>query len=123
MTALSADRALLSAVQDGRRHPNEIDLKRIEYALLKRARYRYVSVSVLPEENGYRIVSPCCSRTIDPNGGDIDIALMKFDESANMWKLFSKNHMNQVWFLHLRAETICQLLECLNEDPAKLFWQ
>lgn len=123
MTALSADRTLLAAVQSGSRHPNEIDLKRIENTLLKRARYRYVSVSVLPEENGYRVVSPCCSRTVDPDGGDIDIALIELDESANVWKLFSKNHVNQVWFLHLRAETLGQLLERLNEDPARLFWQ
>lgn len=118
-----ATSALPPAIQDGSRHPNEVDLRRIASTLQKRARYRYVPVSVLPEKNGYRVVSPCCSRTIDPDGGDIDIALIEFDEPTNVWKLFSKNHVNGVWYLHLRAETLCQLLERLNEDPARQFWQ
>ena len=52
-------------------HPNDLDRKRIERALAKRARYRYVLPRVLPEARGYRIESPCCSRNIDAEGGVI----------------------------------------------------
>ncbi|MBS1186890.1 MAG: hypothetical protein H6R04_908 [Burkholderiaceae bacterium] len=104
-------------------HPNELDLRRIAHMLEKRTRYRYVPVEVVPATNGYRIVSPCCSRTVDPNGGKIDIALIEFDQQSNKWKLFNKLHERNIWLLHLCADRLQQLLDCLNEDPARLFWQ
>ena len=61
-------------------HPNQLDCKRIERALGRRERYRYVTPQVIPdeEEHGYRIESPCCSRNVEPSGGIIDIALLKY---------------------------------------------
>ena len=49
---------------------------RLERALRERVRYRYVTPNVLREGTSYRIQSPCCSRTVDPSGGVIDIALL-----------------------------------------------
>lgn len=46
-------------------HPNELDRKRIERALISRKHYRYVLPSVTPVKAGYLIESPCCSRNID----------------------------------------------------------
>ena len=105
------------------RHPNELDLRRIAQMLEKRARYRYVSVSVIPATNGYRVVSPCCSRTVDPGGGLIDIALIEFNEPTKQWKLFNKLHERNEWQLHLRTDKLRALIDCLNEDSARLFWQ
>jgi hypothetical protein len=61
-------------------HPNQLDHKRIERALSQRERYRYVTPQVIAddEEHGYRIESPCCSRNVEPAGGIIDIALLKY---------------------------------------------
>ncbi len=60
-------------------HPNEFDLKRITRMLEHRVRYRYVTPVVQPIEEGYLVVSPCCSRNIDDSGGIIDIARIKYD--------------------------------------------
>lgn len=112
-----------SGIPDNGCHPNELDLRRITQMLERRARYRYVSVSVLPADNGCRIVSPCCSRTVDPHGGMIDIAQVVFDESASQWKLFNKHHERNEWQLYLCADKLVSLIDCLNEDPSRLFWQ
>ena len=68
-------------------HPNDVDKKRIEKALRARKRYRYVTPQVEPAERGYRIVSPCCSRNVDPTGGIVDVARIEFVESSRYWFL------------------------------------
>lgn len=105
------------------RQPNDVDKKRIARLLEKRERYQYVSPSVEPVENGYRIVSPCCSRNIDPDGGEIDIALLCFDENRNIWTLFRKDHARNAWCRQLRAERLDVVMNYLNLDPERVFWQ
>lgn len=123
MTPFATISPPLAEMQGGACHPNELDLRRIAHMLEKRTRYRYVSVSVVPASNGYRIVSPCCSRTVDPGGGPIDIALLEFDEPSSQWKLYNKLHERNEWQLYLCADKLGSLIDCLNEDPSRLFWQ
>jgi len=103
--------------------PNEFDRKRIERALAQRKRYRYVSPSVSPVTDGYRIESPCCSRNVDPTGGVVDVALLQYAPGSRPWRLYRKEHVLQQWHLHGCYERLVELLEHLNADPLRLFWQ
>lgn len=105
------------------RHPNELDLKRIERALQARKRYRYVQPKVLAVAGGYRVESPCCSRNIDPEGGVIDVALLQFDGHRPAWNLYRKDHKNGMWELHSSHLLLPALLDRLNADPERIFWQ
>ncbi|NNM81713.1 MAG: hypothetical protein HKL98_03790 [Burkholderiales bacterium] len=100
--------------------PNELEGKRIERALLRRVRYRYVTPIVCIEEDGYRIESPCCSRNIDPSGGPVDIALLKFGNPH--WLLHFKDHANQSWVLHSVTGSLSEALEILLPDEERVFW-
>ena len=102
-------------------HPNDVDRKRIERALLERKRYRYVEPSVAPATDGYRITSPCCSRNIDQAGGLIDIARIEWE--AGVWTLFSRDHVCELWRMHTQASRLDRLMDCLNEDSKRVFWQ
>lgn len=102
--------------------PNEMDWRRIERALEKRVRYRYVRPVVEPEENGYRITSPCCSRNIDPSGGCIDIARLEYDELFDRWILYSKDHARGIWVWQAEGR-LHHLMVLLNADPQRTFWQ
>lgn len=104
-------------------HPNDVDRKRIEKALARRARYHYVTPRVRASESGYRIVSPCCSRNIDKNGGEIDIALIGFTPQGSGWSLFSRDHGGQVWVACGEFSTLASLLELLVTDSERRFWQ
>ncbi|MDR3463980.1 MAG: DUF3024 domain-containing protein [Beijerinckiaceae bacterium] len=104
-------------------HPNDLDRKRIERALGRRARYRYVSPRVLPEATGYRIESPCCSRNIDADGGVIDVALIEYDDSDRTWSLYRKDHHAGNWELYSRHSRLAELLDHLNIDPERKIWQ
>lgn len=104
-------------------HPNDVDRKRIERALENRARYRYVTPVVHPTTDGYRIVSPCCSRNIDPDGGDIDIARLEYLRLRRVWRLYRMQHATREWQYHAEFATLAALLEQLNHDPERLFWQ
>lgn len=104
-------------------HPNDLDRKRIERALRERKRYRYVSPNVATVAGGYRIDSPCCSRNIDPEGGVVDVALILFDLDRSTWHLFRKNHQLESWELHSRHARLADLLDQLNADPERTFWQ
>lgn len=103
--------------------PNELDRRRIEHALERRKRYRYVSPSVYAVHNGYLIKSPCCSRNIHPEGGIIDIALLQFEHGETPWRLYRKDHRAQQWHLHSQHERLVELLELLITDPERQFWQ
>jgi hypothetical protein len=102
-------------------HPNDVDRKRIERALRKRKRYRYVTPQVHPVAGGYQIVSPCCSRNIDPEGGPIDIARLEFRERR--WRLSYKDHRAGCWIEHGEYPGLPEILMLLNEDPERKFWQ
>ncbi len=106
-----------------RLHPNEVDKKRIEKALQARKRYRYVMPEVQAAERGYRIISPCCSRNVDPAGGMVDVARIEFVEASQRWFLYRKNHEEGLWMLHGEFSSLSRLLETLNGDPQRVFWQ
>ncbi|SFK02526.1 DUF3024 domain-containing protein [Methylocapsa palsarum] len=104
-------------------HPNDLDRKRIERALKARKRYRYVTPNVLPAPEGYRIESPCCSRNIDPEGGTIDVALVTYDAEPRQWRLHRKDHSTGTWVFHSAYDRLPALLDLLNEDEGRVFWQ
>lgn len=104
-------------------HPNEFDRKRIERSIKKRKRYRYVEPQVFAIENGYRIESACCSRNVDPEGGIVDIALLQYEADSGNWHLFRKNHDTKSWELDSTYDRLAELLDLLNDDSARKFWQ
>ena len=104
-------------------HPNDLDHKRIERAIKARRRYRYVTPRVVATDGGYRIESACCSRNIDPEGGIVDIALMLFDEAERSWRLFRKNHGTRQWELDSTHGRLKEMLDLLNDDAERKFWQ
>ena len=104
-------------------HPNDVDRKRIERTLTQRLRYRYVSPEVFPIENGYQIKSPCCSRNIDKSGGVIDVARLEFVAAQRIWRLYRKEHKQSQWLLHSEFERLTELMDQLNQDPERIFWQ
>jgi Protein of unknown function (DUF3024) len=103
--------------------PNELDRKRIARALAARKRYRYVRPSVRVVEGGYIIESPCCSRKVDPSGGRIDVALLQYAPGENPWRLYRKLHDLGRWHLHGTFNGLLELLQEVNTDPLRLFWQ
>lgn len=103
--------------------PNEFDLRRIERRLEERVRYRYVVPTILGVEGGYRIESPCCSRTVDPDGGIIDVALLLFDQDRGQWRLYNKDHSRKSWEIHSIHKRLTDLLDELAADPRREFWQ
>ena len=104
----------------------ELDRRRIGRALEDRVRYRYVTPQVNLALDGFRIVSPCCSRNIDPAGGKIDIARLEYDGQLAVWRLYSKNHAASdaasEWVLQAEGR-LHELLELLKTDPHRVFWQ
>jgi hypothetical protein len=104
-------------------HPNEFDLRRIRHMLEQRVRYRYVTPVVQPIPGGYLVVSPCCSRNIDTNGGIIDIARIEYAQLKGQWQIYHKDHQQAAWKLHSSATTLQELISSLNEDPTRVFWQ
>ena len=104
-------------------HPNEFDRRRIEKALEKRTRYKYVRASVYARADGYCVESPNCSRTIDPEGGLIDVAMLTFEGVEGPWRLFNKNHEQGVWHVYGVFHRLHELLDVLISDPHREFWQ
>ncbi len=102
--------------------PNEMDLRRVVRALARRARYRYVTPWVEPCATGYRVMSPCCSRRVAPDGGMIDIAWIEFERERGLWRLHSRNHDDERWCFYKEWHGLGQLLDCLNEDAEHTFW-
>lgn len=103
-------------------HPNEVDRKRIEKALGDRERYKYVAPQIIPAEEGYIVRSPCCSRTVDPEGGEIDIARIEF-QSGGFWRLYRMDDAVGRWRAHSEYLSLALLLARLAADPAREFWR
>jgi hypothetical protein len=104
-------------------HPNDVDRKRIERALAARVRYRYVSPEVQADEAGYRIQSPCCSRNVDKSGGVVDIARLEYVVDSRAWRLYRKDHAQRAWRYYGEFSALNALLQFLNRDPNRTFWQ
>ena len=102
--------------------PDIFDRKRIERSLASRSRYKYVTPAVRVVEGGFKIESPCCSRTVDADGGVIDIAMLLRDGPLQ-WRLYSRDHAERKWLLHSKYKDLSQALEQLNSDPKQKFWQ
>lgn len=106
----------------GTLQPNEFDQRRIVHALESRERYRYVMPRVEMVEDGYCVVSPCCSRRIDPDGGEIEIAYLEFIRRSGWWRLHSREHTEQRWVVYAEFARLSELLAHLNRDPGRIFW-
>jgi hypothetical protein len=90
-------------------------------ALASRRRYRYVRPRVAPEGGGWKIVSPNCSRNIDPAGGEIAVAwLLPANQGA--WLLHSRNHADQCWRIEFAGLSLDEALTRLCQDPRRIFW-
>ena len=98
----------------------DLDARRILRALRHRVRYRYVKPRVLREEEGWRVVSPCCSRNIDAFGAEIDIALLRVEPPR--WHLYARNHQQGCWIEVDHSDGIQELLDMLCLDPHRVFW-
>jgi hypothetical protein len=99
----------------------DLDARRIEKALEQRSRYKYVRPRVEREGLGWKVVSPNCSRNIDPRGGEIDIAWLVPSHQGG-WLLYSRDHHLGCWRLRGR-DTLPALLQRLGSDPQREFWQ
>mgnify|MGYP001320002352 CR=1 FL=1 len=70
---------------------------------------------------GWKVVSPNCSRRIDPAGGEIDIAWL-LPLAAGQWQLHARDHAQQTWMAEGGAQPLHVVLERLCEDPLGRFW-
>jgi len=96
--------------------------KQIERAIGKRKRYKYVAPVVRLEPEGILVKSPCCSRRVDPTGGEVDVALLQHHSTCE-WRIYWKDHAAGTWKLHSLHERLADLLDLLREDPERVFWQ
>jgi hypothetical protein len=121
MTAVKSRRRRPQALASGAQ-VQSLDAHRIERALPQRSRYRYVHPRVVAEGAGWKVVSPNCSRNVDPAGGDIDIAWLVPDPEGG-WLLHARDHARQCW-VHRRSEaSLALLLAHLCADPQREYWQ
>jgi hypothetical protein len=100
-----------------------LDAARIEKALAGRLRYRYVQPRVQALGAGWAIVSPNCSRNIDPGGGDIDIAWFEpAPGTPALWRLHRRDHARAAWVLHAEGLSLGQALAQVCRDPLGIWW-
>ena len=99
-----------------------LDRLRIERGIARRERYKYVVPRVEREGLGWKIASPNCSRNIDPQGGEIDIAWL-VPASDGHWLLHARDHARGCWVLKGSGLTLAQALTRLCADPAREYWQ
>lgn len=99
-----------------------LEARRIEKALDGRSRYKYVHPRVVREGLGWKVVSPNCSRNIDPDGGEIDIAWLVPDPAVG-WQLYARHHALGCWALRRESASLPALLDHLCLDPQREFWQ
>lgn len=99
-----------------------LDARRIANAIAARTRYKYVHPRVEREGLGWKVVSPNCSRNIDPAGGEIDIAWLVPHDGGG-WLLFSRDHVQDLWQLRHHCDTLSAVLAHLCADPDREYWQ
>lgn len=97
-----------------------LDRAIIQRALRNRQRYKYVKPRVEREGEGWKIVSPNCSRSVDPHGGEIEIAWLL--STPHGWLLHARDHARGVWVPRAGGE-LAAMLHLLCEDPNREFWQ
>jgi hypothetical protein len=114
--------AMRFVARDGRA-PGEVlslDRARIERALRTRQRYRYVHPRLEATPSGWKVFSRNCSRSVDAQGGEIDIAWLR--HGAEGWSLYARDHAARRWVQRLAGATLPRLLQLLCEDPNREFW-
>jgi hypothetical protein len=94
---------------------------RIERALARRSRYKYVTPRIEAEGTGWRIVSPNCSRNIDPAGGDIAIAWFEPGDDG-LWSLHARDRHALCWRLMESGLTLDVALQRVCDDELRKFW-
>lgn len=99
-----------------------LDRARIARALAQRERYRYVRPRVEREGPGWKVVSPNCSRSVDPAGGEIGIAWL-VPASHGKWLLHARDHAQACWVLKAAGLRLDEALRRLCSDPDREFWQ
>lgn len=99
----------------------ELDRVRIEHALARRSRYKYVSPRLLREDGGWIVVSPNCSRNVDAAGGEIPIAWLEPDGNGR-WRLHAHDHAAKAWVCKARGLTLPDALDHLCVDEQREFW-
>jgi hypothetical protein len=99
--------------------PAEVAHRRILRALRTRRRYRYVKPTVRERDGGFVVTSPCCSRSVDRDGGVIEIAWI---ESTGVgWRLHRRDYAANAW-APCDEGPLPRLLDLLCSDPDRLFW-
>lgn len=99
-----------------------LDRARIARALARRERYKYVRPRVEREGLGWKVVSPNCSRSVDPAGGEIGIAWL-VPASNGQWLLHARDHAHDCWVLKAAGLRLDEALSRLCVDPNREFWQ
>jgi hypothetical protein len=94
---------------------------RIEAALAGRVRYRYVVPRVEAEGDGWKIVSPNCSRSVDRAGGEISIAWLQ-PAGLGRWRLHAFDHRHGGWQPRADALALDAALAHLCADPLAEYW-
>ncbi len=97
-----------------------LDRARIVRALRGRSRYKYVKPRVEPEGRGWKIVSPNCSRNVDPDGGEIPIAWFEPDGESR-WTLHA--HDDTGWVAKAGGLTLEAALVVVCSDTAREYWR
>lgn len=95
---------------------------RIARALDQRTRYKYVQPRVEPEGAGWKIVSPNCSRNVDPAGGDIAIAWFEPGPDGR-WQLHARDHGAGRWRPVAQDLSLHEALARVCTDPLREYWQ
>lgn len=108
---------------------------RILQALAARQRYKYVQPRVLRmgqahalgadqsagQDPGWLVVSPNCSRNIDPEGGEIPIAWLQ-PLADGRWRLHAHDHARGQWCAEPEDLRLADALARLSEDPRRVYW-
>ena len=110
----------------GRRPPgpgNVISLEaaRILAGLQARVRYRYVRPRIEREGEGWKVVSPNCSRNVDRTGGEIDIAWFQ-PAGAGRWLLHARDHAAQAWRPVAGTTSLAAAVGLLCDDDDRVYW-
>lgn len=105
----------------GLRPVGDLIATRITRAIEQRARYRYVRPHVVRDADGWTVVSPNCSRNIDPTGGEIDIARF-LPLPGGRWRVHARDHAAGQWKVQGESCTFDEALAAVCTDPSRVFW-
>jgi hypothetical protein len=53
----------------------------------------------------------------------IDIARLEYVTEIQAWRLYRKDHARHEWQLYAEFSALSELLQFLNQDPERIFWQ